>query len=322
MKKYFVLMIAAAALCGGCSKGDSVNDTELPEIDPVVASISAKWVNNDANSKYASFEFQTDGTYIVSEYVTGTGTGQSLQAQSVLKVSSLRDVKLSSCPFLRITNKNKLTPCAETRHLVTRIGRYIISGNAITLTDYGMIEAFRASNDEFSFTFRPNGTLESIEFVGTRAPSINESKNTVLMCRMWEIESIRLENGGDSEWGMLMSLLLQAMIHPVVDGRQVSLCVMMSKSGTYLSIFRDDEGNYFTEIQDDHYGASSVVGTWEWANREETRVNWAETGSFGVDAGSGVFDVRELTLNRFVITGSSPDGEMSYVEEFKAVNSF
>jgi hypothetical protein len=316
----WIVVLMAIMMTGfaSCGKDDPNDDIELPEIDPVVASISAKWVNNDANSKYASFEFQTDGIYIVSEYITG----QSLQTQPALKASSLQSVNLPLSPFYHVTNGTEPVLHAETRHLVTRVGKYTISGNVITLTDYGLIENFRASNDEFNFTFRPNGTLESIEFAGTRELSISESKRTVLMCRMWDIEDIQLEGGDYDGWGALIAVFLQAIIRTEVDGRQVSLCVMLSKSGTYLSIFRDDEGNYFTKIQSGFGGVSTVVGTWEWADREETRVNWTQTGSFDMDGGSGVFEIRELTLDRFVITGSSPDGTMSYIEKFNAANKF
>jgi hypothetical protein len=101
------------------------------------------------------------------------------------------------------------------------------------------------------------------------------------------------------------------------------LCAMMSKAGTYLSIFRDDRGNFFTEIVSDDMlfgGVSSVVGTWKWADKKETRVEWAQEGSFDMEGGSGVFEIKELTLEKFVITGSS-DG-FSYIEEFKAENKF
>ncbi|MDR1600808.1 MAG: hypothetical protein LBS42_00045, partial [Tannerella sp.] len=151
--------------------------------------------------------------------------------------------------------------------------------------------------------------------------------------RMWDIERIRLDGGDDGllsswlgdGWEDAMSELLEAFIRFEVDGRQVSLCAMMSKSGTYLSIFRDDRGNYFTEIQSEDllFGSvSSVVGAWEWADSKETRVNWEQTGSFGMEGGSGVFEIKELTLDRFVITGSDEDGLMSYIEEFRAANKF
>jgi len=327
MAVMFAVMTVSLTSCSG------EDDIELPEIDPVVASISHKWVNKDTNSKYESFEFQTDGTFIVTERISTKSAKASSSGKSMtLKVASLKDVNLPASPFYSVKQKSDKPELRSSGATLSAfVGKYVIQGDYITLTDYGLIEAFRASNDEFEFTFKPDGSVQSITFVGTKEPTINDSKRTTLMCRMWDIESIKM-SGGSGALGSLFDLigagfddLLESLIRFEVDGKQVSLCAMMSKAGTYLSIFRDDEGNYFTEIvSEDLWGTvSTVVGTWSWADSKETKVNWAQTASFGADGGSGVFEITKLNLEKFVITGGDELGlGFTYEESFKAANKF
>ncbi|MDR1779443.1 MAG: hypothetical protein LBR50_01765 [Tannerella sp.] len=325
MKKvnYLMIMLAATMLFAGCEKDD-----ELPEVDETTASIAAKWVNKDKTSKYASFEFLTDGTYVVSERINIT---KSAKAKAMtLRVASLDDVKLPETPFLRIAKKSDKTELrASTPTLAAVVGKYVIHGDVIELTDYGMISDFQASNDEFEFTFKPDGSVESIEFVGTKEASISDSKNTTLMCRMWHCESIEIDGGGllgDLISGIGLNELLESLIRVEVNGKTLDLCVMMSKAGTYLSIFRDSEGNYYTEIDSDggFMIVSTVIGKWEWYDSNEKKVKWSEDASFDVNDDGGVWENQTLTTTDWVIVNGDTEATlgMNYKETFTAVNKF
>jgi len=333
-------MAAVALLFAGCDK-DPLDDIELPDVDPEIAAISAKWVNNDTNSKYHSFEFQTDGTYIVQEYETANTASVKTKT---LRVKSLNDLNLPKSAFYNIKQKSDQPELrASAKTLVTYVGHYVLSGGTITLTDYGLIEKFMASNDEFEFTFKPDGSVQSIEFVGSKQPTLYDSKKTTLLCRMWKVEKTSFKDSGSGLWSSilgdmwdsLLSEMMAAFTHPEVNGEQVDLCVMMSKSGTYLSIFRDKKGNFFTEIAADDgdslFGViSTVVGTWEWADSKEKDINWANEGSFGMEGSSGTFTVDEVTLEKFIYTTKTPSGDdtsglgidlsMEITQELSAVN--
>ncbi|MDR0814874.1 MAG: hypothetical protein LBN37_03880, partial [Bacteroidales bacterium] len=90
-RRVFIPAFAAILLAfGGCNK-----DKDNEVVDPVVASISSKWEISDPASKYAAFEFQTDGTYIVTEYVT-------VSTKALKTSASIADGKLSQNPFFTV----------------------------------------------------------------------------------------------------------------------------------------------------------------------------------------------------------------------------
>jgi hypothetical protein len=334
MKKVFLRSMAMAAIAvmfASCDKTDDVEQIE-ENIDPVVASISRKWDIKAAGSRYASFEFQTDGTYVVSEYITARSANRTLQ----IKASSLQDVRLKPNPFLRIAEAGSVrTRAADNRVLTAHVGHYTISGNVIVLTDLGMIEQFTVDADEFRFTFKPDGAVQAIEYVGVKADEIAASNRTTRLCRMWQIESIKVNmKGMSNEMKLLLESLggtamfdamLEEMVRFELDGRTVTLCAMLSKAGTYLSLFRDEDGNYFTEIADGWLVMSTVIGQWRWLDAKETKIEWKQTGSYGMDGGEGIADVTELSLTSLTLEGSTDEGTlegygMGYVEKFKAVN--
>jgi hypothetical protein len=331
------MMMAAALLFAGCDKNGPEEAEETEVIDPVVASISAKWNISDPDSRYASFEFQTDGTYIVAEYVDASQAQKTMQ----LSASSLADVQLPASPFYRLTaggNRPAVTRAADTRQMTLHVGNYAIQGTVIVLTDLGMIEQFAATADEFTFTFKPYGSLESVDYAATKSnTTVSDSKRTTLLCRMWEIEKIGINTGGmgsemtqmyelllGKDWEKGLESMLYEMVHFELDGRMVTLCGMFSRAGTYLSLFRDAEGNYFTEVSDGWFAMSTVIGEWKWLDAKESRIEWKQTGSFGMEGGEGVAEVTELSLTRLVLTGTT-DAEgmegfgIGYIEEFKAV---
>jgi len=331
--------LAATTMLFTACENDPLDDIKLPDVSPEIEAISAKWVNNDTNSKYHSFEFQTDGTYIVQEYATTNSTSSKTKT---LRVKSLNDLNLPKSAFYNIKQKSDRPELrATSKTLVTYVGHYVLSGGTITLTDYGLIEKFQASNDEFEFTFKPDGSVQTIEFVGTKQPTLYDSKKTTLLCRMWKVEKTKFKDIGSGlwssilgdTWDAMLSELMDAFTHPEVNGEQVDLCVMMSKSGTYLSIFRDKKGNFFTEIAADNGDSllgvvSTVVGTWEWADGKEKDVNWSNEGSFGMGGSSGTFTVDEVTLEKFIYTtktssdssSSGIDLNMEITQELSAVN--
>jgi hypothetical protein len=326
-------ILLAALLFAGCHKGNDPEETEV--IDPVVASISAKWNISDPDSRYASFEFQTDGTYIVAEYADVSHAGRTVQ----LRASSLGEVKLPASPFYRLAGGGKpVTRAADTRQMTIHVGKYTIQGTVIVLTDLGMIERFAVIADEFSFTFKPEGALESVAYVGAKAnESVSDSNRTTLLCRMWEIEKIGINTEGMSreveqqyelllgkDWKEEFEDMLYETVHFELDGEILSLCVMFSRAGTYLSLFRDAAGNYFTEVSDGWFSISTVIGEWKWLDREERKIEWKQTDSFDMEDSEGIVEVVELSLNRLVLNEFPDDEEMEgfdigYIEEFKSV---
>jgi hypothetical protein len=338
---FFQSFIAAMTLLlsTGCNKDDE-DDIVLPEIDPQVAAISHKWVSKDAASDYASFEFQTDGTVIVTKYVDVQSSSAYVPVQAkTLRVKSVQDLKLPETPFCKVVktdaaNTQAAKPSTRaTRTLTTYVGQYKIESNVITLIDYGLITDFIVNNNnEFEFTFKPDGSIESIEFVGSQAPAIEASKRTTLMCRMWQVEKTTFKSDGilGDLLGSVFESLLYSLSHQEIDGKKLTLCVMMSTAGTYLSIWRDEAGEYYTEIVGADMAVSTVIGEWEWADKDETKVNWSNEGSFGMSGGSGTFTVSKLTLDTFIYTATIFGGEdtaelgvdldMEYSQELKAVN--
>jgi hypothetical protein len=315
------MMVVVSIIFTGCKK-----DSPKEEIDPVVAAISAKWEISDLASRYASFEFQTDGTYIVEEYVSSTSKSQILKLNTTV---SLKDLKLPKTPFIRLhNNTQRITGTDDTRRITVHVGKYIIQGTVIVLTDLGMINEFAVNADEFSFTFKPNDALESVEYTGSKVNELATSDRTTLLCRMWIIDKIKVNNNGISSeiieaykllfgdnWQNGMEEMLYEMIHFELDGKRVSLCVMFSKAGTYLSLFKDEDGNYFTEVSDNYIGISTVIGKWEWLDKSETKIKWEASSS--ETEGSGTLEVTELSLSKFKVVGDSNMG-ISCIEEFNA----
>ena len=92
-------------------------------------------------------------------------------------------------------------------------GTYTISGNKITLEDFGVLEIKSFSNDEFSFSLKLTDSDESYDYQAIRQDdTIVSSTQTNLLCRFWKV---------------------------IKPSDMAGTGVLFSKAGTYLVTYTD-----------------------------------------------------------------------------------
>ncbi|MDR3328529.1 MAG: hypothetical protein LBS63_00265 [Prevotellaceae bacterium] len=318
--------MAASALVA-CSDNNDDNGKKVEEVDPAIAAIVGKWDISDPASRYASFEFQADGSYIVREYADAA-SASAARPTRVRSIAALRSLLKNPAALARRAARpaSVARPAAEgAREVVVHVGKFTLTGTAIALTNLGTIADFVAGAEEFSFTFTPTGEA-AIAYVAQKDENVDSSDQTALLCKMWKVTAMKLDISGMSaahkalmdeqwaEWGKMVDptgqyagwqqfyqSIFDGFLNTKVDGKTVSLCVLFSNAGTFLTIMRDEAGSYYTEVKaesDEGLGISMSGGngTWKWHNPAKTAIYWedVEPDEYGY-TGSGVLKVTELT---------------------------
>jgi hypothetical protein len=249
--------------------------------------ISAKWEIANPASKYASFEFNRDGNYIVIERIEAeahevavkSGVSRNFQ-RSLFQKSGVRKVST------RASSDSNLSPI--------HFGTYKIEGDKIILSGFGVLEAISITAEEFTFSFTLEATGEKGEFVANRAADpISSSSRTDMFCRTWRVDKITIDESAVSqedreyyirEYGADWKNEVEKMRTEESAG----LIALFSKAGTYLVLYANDD--------DEEAGLSE----WKWTNGEETAIyyswdNWKD------DWTDNIVQVKELSNSTLII---------------------
>jgi hypothetical protein len=117
---------------------------------------------------YSSFEFTTDGIYIVIENLN-----QGMSSYSMGPTIGV----------LAATRATNLSPY--------HYGSYQIDGDTITLEGFGVIGVISFTAEEFIFSFTIENSDEKYEFNTEKVENaIENSSRTAMFCRYWKVSSV------------------------------------------------------------------------------------------------------------------------------------
>ena len=234
------------------------NDKDLDNDNDIsINTISAKWEMSDSNSPYASFEFNEDGYYIVVEN------------------SEAANLKANSSPRLKeklLKRNNKVS--LESNLSPIHFGTYIIDGNNIILSGFGLIEVVSISNEEFTFSFILESNGEKNSFVaGKSEEPISPSNRTDMLCRTWEVDEVTIDINylSDDVRERYKEKYGEDWINVLKKDRTAGsegLILLFSKAGTYLVLYSGEERD-------------AGLSEWKWVDKEETSIyysweNWTD----------------------------------------------
>lgn len=203
--KIFTIALLSISLFS-CSSDDDNNDgkddgnDDKDEITVDSETISAKWISDDTNSLFKSFEFHKDGNYIaVRNLVEKAATGDE-----TLFTSGTYQIKDQS---------------------------------TITLEGLGTIKINEISETEFSFVVMLNADpSREISFTGKRGADVAESTRTDLLCRSWEIVKYNDETVVGTEYENSIVIFSKAgtylVAHPNNDDFEGGLARWQWKAGS------------------------------------------------------------------------------------------
>lgn len=122
------------------------------ENDINTSNINAKWEVTSPNSSYKSFEFSSDGFFLVVK-------------SNIAKSTSEED----SCIF----------------------GTYNLSDQTVVLENFGRLEIKELANNQLAFSFKLiTGSSESIDIAAKKTTEMSETPKTNLLCRTWKLDRI------------------------------------------------------------------------------------------------------------------------------------
>lgn len=143
-KKMLLFSSAILLFLTACSDSESTSNT----LDVTKENISAKWeVTSDVT--YKSFEFNTDGKYII------------------------------------VKHNNDQTRNENTEAAAIRYGNYTMVGNKVVLDNFGAITVNELSEDAINFEVTEGSV--SKELNANAVIKIESSTNTDLLCRTWRM---------------------------------------------------------------------------------------------------------------------------------------
>ncbi|MDR2389048.1 MAG: hypothetical protein LBD89_04590, partial [Tannerellaceae bacterium] len=174
--KFFMYAVLLGAMGLTAVSCDKDNGDDGQTLSP--NTISAKWEIAASTSKYASFEFNRDGNYIVVERVEG-------ENYAVLKNSVGRN---SSCSLFQKTATRKASTRASSDSGLSPIhfGTYKIEGDKIILSGFGIIDVISFTAEEFTFSFTLEATGKNETYVANKAADpISSTSRTDMFCRTW-----------------------------------------------------------------------------------------------------------------------------------------
>lgn len=240
LTKLFLSLFLVSAFVACDNDDDNNNDDN----DTLKNTISAKWEIADSNSPYASFEFNTDGNYIVVEN----------DMENVLKTKSNQKSENSVFKSGKISSMRSSK--SESNLFPIHFGTYKIEGNTIILSGFGLIEVTSITSEEFTFSFTLESTGEKNSFVaGKSEEPISSSSRTDMLCRTWVLEKI-------TEDGKIIE----------DEDDMIGSIVLFSKAGTYLVLYGGEGGE--AGLSEWKWANSQETKLYySWSNWEE---DWSE----------------------------------------------
>jgi hypothetical protein len=264
--KFFIYAVLLGGMGLTAVSCDNDNGDDGQTLSP--NTISAKWEIAGSTSKYAFFEFNRDGNYIVVERVEE-------EKYAVLKSSVGRN---SPCSLFQKTVTRKASTRASSDSGLSPIhfGTYKIEGDKIILSGFGIIDVISFTAEEFTFSFTLEATGKSETYVANKAADpISSTSRTDMFCRTWRLEKITIDESDVSEevkkhYIEKYGTDWKTEAEKKETEENAGLIVLFSKAGTYLVLYAYDDA-------DEEAGLSE----WKWANKEETEIyyswdNWED----------------------------------------------
>ncbi|WP_299778926.1 hypothetical protein [uncultured Formosa sp.] len=212
---------------------DSDNNNDEETSEDV--SINSKWIVSNS-SEYESFEFNESGNYII---VKNTEEERTTDTETIL------------------------------------FGTYnLIDASTVILSDFGTLLISDIDEDSINFSIALTNNPESeIEIKAYKNAEFENSTNTDLLCRTWQMETFNGEN---------------------VIGTVDDLTVIFSRAGTYFV-------TYTSPLSENEGG----LAKWYWSNNKQTELyySWDK----GEDS-DGIVKITELTPTSLII---DEDGDIS-----------
>ena len=246
--KSIVLLLVVMYAFAACTKDNDKDNN----VNVSVNTMSAKWIISKSNSPYASFEFTNEGNYIV---VGNTATPRSGSASR------------SSTTKLFTGNRTETvnTRASEFESPVY-FGTYSINGNKINLAGLGVMEVKNLTDEDISFSFKPDATGTTSNYEADKAAPVATSSKTDLLCRTWVVQRVT-RNGADDP-----------------DASSIGFVTVFSKAGTYL--FIPDSGGV-------------GLARWRWADSAENAIHYTWWAVDWEDYGTAT--ITKLDNNNLVI---------------------
>ncbi|WP_159023719.1 hypothetical protein [Formosa sp. L2A11] len=211
-------------------------------------SINSKWIVSNS-SEYASFEFNASGNYII---VKNSEDEKTTDAQTIL------------------------------------FGTYnLIDASTVVLSDFGTLFISDIDEDSINFSIELTSNPESeIQIEAYKTTEMENSTNTDLLCRTWQMETFNGEN---------------------VIGTEDDLTVIFSRAGTYFVTF--------TNPSSENEGG---LANWSWDNDEQTQLyySWNEG-----EESTGVVKITELTSTSLIIDEDGDISVLSPKSTYKTTNA-
>jgi hypothetical protein len=247
-----------------CNRADDDKQTLLSNV------ISAKWDITDPAGKFASFEFNNDGNYIVIEHAGEEET----ESYATIRNSDGRDFQRSLFQKY-FTQKTTLRALPKSDLSPIHFGTYKIEENRIILSGFGVMDVISFTADEFTFSFTLEATGEKGEYVARKAENtIASSNRTDLFCRTWTVVNVTVDENAVLEYDKTYYIQeygdnWKAAVEKERTEELAGLIVLFSKAGTYLVLYAGEKEH------------EAGLSEWKWANEEETTFyyswnNWTD----------------------------------------------
>jgi hypothetical protein len=268
----------ALTVITSCSKDQDDVLRENVIIKNKVNIIHARWEISHPDSKYASFEFNKNGNYIVIENDRSAVSKSSLTRG--VSIFSSESFLLGNNKILAAKQKDAATRATDESNLESKpahFGTYTLAENKIQLSGFGVLEAISVTTEEFIFVLIPEGTKKTEHYIARKVEELIPASNQAdMLCRSWEIKKLTIIDNLMSERekesyrktdGPNWKEELENKINKEVVGRTI---VLFSRTGTFLVIVSDgDESKLY-------------AFDWTWRNKEETAFyySWNRSYSF------------------------------------------
>jgi len=188
-----------------CKKDDDedTNNNNDSDVVNVEKSTVSAKWEVEGDSDYETFEFNESGTYVVV----------------------------------------KNSPDKDTDEEIIILGTYLIDGNLLILSDFGIVKVISLNEEQISFSVKLEGETDYGDvLIGNRSDELPVSDKTTLLCRTWKVKVMSGDTLPEDEQGF----------------------VTFFKSGTYITAWAGDE-----------------VAKWKWYDSNEN--SWCYSWNEEID---------------------------------------
>lgn len=247
-----LLITVIASFLFSCKKDKNIFEKEK---------IVGKWVSEDADSEFSSFEFTDDNKFIVIRKKTAIPRKSSmLNWKSDLVGSNIIEESTA-----RIEDSD-LSPI--------HFGTYEIDGDKIILYGFGLVRPVEITAEEFSFDFSLEEENNTTRYVLKKTKEISTSSKTDLLCRSWLLEKVEKDTTELTEQEKInyrtsLGSKWYEVLATSVNDEHKGKTMIFSRAGTYLVLT-----NTINQV--------ALLAEWKWIDETESSFyyswgNWSET---------------------------------------------